>query len=169
MILYPDYYCQDVTKITTSFLKEHNIKGLILDVDNTLIDIDRKLLDGAKDWHETIKNSGFKTIILSNTNKIDKVEGVAKILNMEYIYFAKKPSRKGFTKAKEKLGLPSQSIAVVGDQIFTDVIGANRSNMFSILVKPISKKDLLITKWKRPLEEWIIKKYLKSLEKTKEG
>lgn len=94
---------------------------------------------------------------------------MAKALNMEYIHFAKKPSRKGFMKAREKLNLPSENIAVVGDQIFTDVIGANRSNMFAILVKPISKKDLLITKWKRPLEEWIVKKYLKSLEKTKEG
>ncbi|MCI8309232.1 MAG: YqeG family HAD IIIA-type phosphatase [Clostridia bacterium] len=165
MILYPDYYCQDVTKITPEFLNKHKIKGLILDVDNTLIDIDRKILEGAKQWHEEIVKAGFKTIILSNTNKIDKVESVAKVLNIEYISFARKPSRSGFTKAKEKLNLPAENIAVVGDQIFTDVIGANRSNMFAILVKPISKKDLLITKWKRPMEEWIIKKYLKSLEK----
>lgn len=165
MILYPDYYCQDVTKITPEFLNKHKIKGLILDVDNTLIDIDRKILEGAKQWHEEIVKAGFKTIILSNTNKIEKVESVAKVLNIEYISFARKPSRNGFTKAKEKLNLPAENIAVVGDQIFTDVIGANRSNMFAILVKPISKKDLLITKWKRPMEEWIIKKYLKSLEK----
>ena len=90
MILYPDYYCQDVTKITPEFLNKHKIKGLILDVDNTLIDIDRKILEGAKQWHEEIVKAGFKTIILSNTNKIEKVESVAKVLNIEYIIFFKK-------------------------------------------------------------------------------
>ena len=89
MILYPDYYCQDVTKITPEFLNKHKIKGLILDVDNTLIDIDRKILEGAKQWHEEIVKAVFKTIILSNTNKIDKVESVAKVLNIEYISFAR--------------------------------------------------------------------------------
>ena len=62
------------------------------------------------------------------------------------------------------INLKEESIAVIGDQIFTDIIGANRCNMFSILVEPISKKDLLITKWKRPIENWIIKKYLKNKE-----
>ena len=60
------------------------------------------------------------------------------------------------------LGEKSQNIAVVGDQIFTDVIGANRSKMFSILVKPVASKDLWMTRFKRPLENLIIKKYLKS-------
>lgn len=81
---------------------------------------------------------------------------------------AKKPFKGGFLKAKEKLGLAEKNIAAIGDQIFTDVVGANRCNMFSILVEPISKKDLLITKWKRPLENWIIKRYLKSI-KNKEN
>ena len=168
MILYPNYYCKNVTKISIEFLKKHNIQGLILDVDNTLIDIDRNMLDGAIKWHDDIRNSGIKTIILSNTNKIDKVEGVAKKLNIDYISFAKKPSKKGFFRAKEKLGLKEENIAVIGDQIFTDVIGANRSKMFSILVEPVSKEDLWMTKWKRPLENWLIKQYLKQLEKRRD-
>jgi hypothetical protein len=165
MIIYPDYYCKNVMKITPEFLKEHNIKGLILDIDNTLIDMGRNLLDGAIEWHQDMVDNGFKTIILSNTNKIDKVEGVANALNMEYINFARKPSKKGFTKAKAKLNLPAENIAVIGDQIFTDVIGAKRSNMFAILVEPINKKEFWYTKWKRPIEDLIIKKYLKTLEK----
>lgn len=167
MILYPNYYCKNVTKISLDFLKKHNIKGLILDADNTLIDIDRKLLDGAKEWHDSIRKAGIKTIILSNTNKIDKVKSVADALEIEYINFAKKPLKRGFNRAKEKLELSRENIAVVGDQIFTDVIGANRSKMFAILVEPVSKEDLWMTKWKRPLEDWIIKKYLKSIEKGK--
>jgi len=167
MILYPNYYCKNVTEIKSDFLKEHNIKGLILDVDNTLIDIDRKLLDGAKEWHDNLIKEGFKTIILSNTNKIDKVESVANILQIEYINFAKKPFKSGFLKAKQKLDLPAQNIAVVGDQIFTDIIGANRSDMFSILVEPVDERDLFYTKWKRPIEKMIVENYLKSLEKGK--
>jgi hypothetical protein len=152
-------------KITPEFLKKHNIKGLVLDIDNTLIDMNRTMLEGAKEWHQKIVDSGFKTIILSNTNKIDKVEGVAKKLNMDYINFARKPSKKGFSKAKAKLDLPEENIAVVGDQIFTDVIGAKRSNMFAILVEPVAKKEFWYTKWKRPIENIIINKYLKTIEK----
>lgn len=119
---------------------------------------------GAKEWHDKIKENNIKSIILSNSNKVEKVRNVANVLDIEYINLAKKPLKSGFYRAQEKLGLNNENIAVIGDQIFTDVIGANRCNMFSILVEPISKEDLLITKWKRPLENYIIKKYLKSIE-----
>ena len=73
-----------------------------------------------------------------------------------------KPFKKGFLKAQKKLELEAKNIAAVGDQIFTDVIGANRCKMISILVEPVDRTtDLLITKWKRPLEDLIIKRYLK--------
>ena len=73
MILYPDFYLESVLKITPEFCEKNNIKGLILDIDNTLIDIDKKMLNGAIEWHKLIVDSGIKTIILSNTNKIEKV------------------------------------------------------------------------------------------------
>ena len=167
MILYPDYYCKNVTEISINFLMENEIKGLILDVDNTLVDIDKNLLEGAIEWHKSIREAGIKTLVLSNTNKMDKLEKVSKALNIEYISFAKKPLKGGFLKAQKKLGLDNKNIAAVGDQIFTDVIGANRCKMFSILVEPISEKDLWMTKWKRPIERYIVKKYLKSLNKRK--
>lgn len=165
MILYPKYYCKRITDIDVSFLKNNNIKALILDVDNTLIDIDKNFVEGLEDWHKNICNSGIKTIILSNSNKVDKVSKVAKVLGIEYIYFGTKPLKRGFKQAIKKLDLPPENIAAVGDQIFTDVIGANRCKLFPILVEPVSEKDLLITKWKRPIEEKIIKKYLKTNEK----
>ena len=161
MNIYPKFYCDKVTDIKLDFLKENNIKALILDVDNTLIDIDRKMIDGLVKWHTEIKNGGIKTIILSNSNKIDKIEKVANTLNIEYLYLGLKPLKKGFKQAIEKLELKPENIAAVGDQIFTDVIGANRCNISSILVKPISKKDLWLTKWKRPIEQKVIDHYLK--------
>ena len=164
MILYPKLYLQNVTKITYEILKENNIKGVLLDVDNTLIDYDKKLLDGVESWIKQLKEKEIKFCILSNTNQKEKVDNVAKKLDIPYIFFAKKPLKTGFKKAQKKLGLSHQEIAVVGDQIFTDVIGANRCKMFSILVKPINEKDIFITKIKRPIEESIINKYLKTKE-----
>lgn len=166
MLLYPKEYMKNVTEITLEFLKENNIKGLILDIDNTLINFDKEILSGAKQWCEQNKRNGIKMCILSNTNKIEKVEKVAKQLNLPYLYFAKKPFKSGFLRAQKLLDLPNENIAVVGDQIFTDVIGANRCKMFAILTKPIDKRDILPTRIKRPLENIVIKRYLKSKEKN---
>mgnify|MGYP001088768652 FL=1 len=112
-------------------------------------------------------SNNIKLYILSNSNKKDKVSYIANKLNIEYSYFAKKPFKAGFNRVKEILKLSSENIAVVGDQIFTDVIGANRCKMFAILVKPIDEKDIWVTKIKRPIEDKIIKKYLKKEENNK--
>ena len=162
MNLYPDLYLKNVTEITMEILNKYNIKGLILDIDNTLIDYDKNLPEEFITWCKNLKEQGIKMCILSNTNKKYKVEKVAKELNLEYIYFAHKPSKKGFYKAKELLKLKEKTIATVGDQVFTDVWGGRRCNMFTILTKPIDKRDILITRIKRPFENIIIKKYLKS-------
>ena len=165
MKLYPNAYLKNVKGITIDFLNKNNIKALILDVDNTLIDFNKKMLDGVEEWCKNLKKQGIKLFIVSNSNKKTKVEMVAKKLELPYIHFATKPFKRGFKKAAKMLQEKNENIAVVGDQIFTDVIGANRCKMFSILVEPIEKKDLLVTKIKRPLENYIIKKYQKSLEK----
>lgn len=168
MILYPKLYFKSVTEITMEILNKHNIKGLILDVDNTIIDIDRNMDDKVKEWVEYLKTQGIKFCIVSNTNKHDKVKGVSEILNIPYFYFAKKPFKKGFIQAKNLMELEEQNIAAVGDQIMTDVIGANRCKMFSILVEPISKKDIFITRVKRPIEKFIINRYQKKCGREKE-
>ena len=160
-MIYPKEYFNSVKDIKIEFLNKNNIKGLILDVDNTLINLDRKMPAGVSDWARDLKKNGIKLCILSNSNKIDKVEGVAKIIEVPYIFFGKKPFKSGFLRAQKILKLESENIGVVGDQIFTDVIGANRCGMFSILVKPIEEKDYLLTRIKRPLEKFIIKRYEK--------
>ena len=165
MKLYPNAYLKNIKEITIDFLNKNNIKALILDVDNTLIDFNKKMLDGVEEWCKNLKKQGIKLFIVSNSNKKTKVEMVAKKLELPYIHFATKPFKRGFKKAAKMLQEKNENIAVVGDQIFTDVIGANRCKMFSILVEPIEKKDLLVTKIKRPLENYIIKGYQKSLEK----
>lgn len=161
-MLYPKEYLSNVTEITIDFLNKNQLKGVILDVDNTLIDFNKKLLDGVEEWIKELKENGIKFCIVSNSNKLEKVKKVADTLQIPFIYFAKKPLKSGLKKAKEILNLEAKNIAVVGDQIMTDVIGANRCKMFSILVKPIEEKDYFITRVKRPIEKRIIQKYLKN-------
>lgn len=158
-MLYPNEYFNSVKEISIELLNKNNIKGLILDVDNTLINLERVMPAGVLEWAQDLKRNGIKICILSNSNNIKKVEEVAKIIDVPYIFFGKKPFKAGFLRAKGILKLNSNNIAVVGDQIFTDIIGANRCNMFSILVKPIEEKDYLITRIKRPVEKIIIKRY----------
>ncbi len=165
MIFYPNDYFKSVTEISYQYLKENNIKGLILDVDNTLIDYDKNLSEEIIEWVEKLKKKNIKMFILSNSNKQDKVKNVADKLDLEYMFFGMKPFKRGFKKVKEKLNLDSKNIAAVGDQIFTDVIGANRMKMYSVLVEPIAEKDIWVTVLKRPLENWLKRKYWKTKEK----
>ena len=164
MIFYPKAFYKNVTEITYDYLKENNIEALILDMDNTLIDYDRNMPEEIKKWTNDIREKGIKLFILSNTNKEEKVKEVADKLNLEYIHFGMKPFILGFKKAKEKLNLSNEKIAVVGDQIFTDIIGANRMKMFPILVEPLKEKDIFITLVKRPIENFIKRKYLSTKE-----
>lgn len=161
MKLYPKLYLNNVKEITIDLLNKYKIKGLILDIDNTLIDFDEVLLSGCEEWCKTLNKQGIKMCILSNTNKVHKVKKVAETLGLEYFYFAQKPRKQGFYKAQKLLNLKPEEIAVVGDQVFTDVLGANRCNMFSILTKPLAKKEIWHTKIKRPFEKIVINKYLK--------
>ena len=158
MKIYPNAYLNKVQDITIEFLMKNNIKALILDVDNTLIDYYKNLSDEVIQWANEMKGQGIKLYILSNTNKKEKVEMVAKKLEIPYKSFAKKPSRKGFKQIQNELNFESKNIGVVGDQIFTDVIGGNRSKMFTILVDPVTPKDYWYTAWKRPLEKFIKQK-----------
>lgn len=163
MKIYPRLYCKNVLEVTPEILKENDIKALILDVDNTLLDFDLKIIDGLENWGKIMKENGIKCIILSNSNKETKVKMVADLLGIEYIKFAMKPLKRGFKMAQKRLEIPNENIAAIGDQIFTDVIGANRSKMFSILVKPLAEKDLWMTRVKRPIENLVIKNYLKKI------
>lgn len=165
MNIYPKELLNKVEEITIEFIQKNKLKALILDVDNTLIDYNKNLSEEKIQWAKNLKGQGVKLYILSNSNNKEKVEKVANTLNIPYVLFARKPFKKGFLAIQKELQLNSEQIGVVGDQIFTDVLGGNRCKMFTILVEPIDKKDLLITAWKRPIEEKIKQKFKKTKEK----
>lgn len=157
-MIFPDMYCKNVQSVNISRLLYEGLEGVAIDVDNTLIDYNQTLSDEVKNWVEKIKKSGLKVCILSNSNNKNKVKKVADTLDLEYVMVAKKPFKSGFKKACNLLNLDPVFVAVIGDQLFTDVIGANRMGMFSVYVEPINKKEHWYTRWKRPIEAFILSK-----------
>lgn len=159
MLLKPDIQVDKITDITIDILNHNHIKAILLDSDNTLIDLDRKPLNGIKKWIDEMKKNGIKFCILSNSIKKNKVAKVAKMLDIPYVYFSIKPSKIGFKKARKILKIEeNENIAEVGDQLFTDVLGTKRMKMFSILTKPISKEKFKINCLKRKLEKKILER-----------
>ncbi len=161
---YPDLYCDSIRHIDLDMLKNKGIKGLILDIDNTLVPMHSKDADeNAMTWIRDLKNKGFKVCILSNASE-KRVVRFNKDIAVIAIHRAYKPSGRAFLMAAEKLELQPESIAVVGDQIFTDIHGGNKANMLTILVKPIDKKEILYVRLKRWPEKLILAGYMKKLE-----
>ncbi len=168
MKLYPKEHFKRVEQITISFLQKNKIKALILDVDNTLIDYQQRLEESVINWAKELKKQKIKLYILSNTNDKQKVEKVARQLEIPYQNLGKKPLKSGFRKVQKDLQEKPENIAVVGDQIFTDILGGNRCHMYTILVDPINPKDFWYTAWKRPIENKIKKNYDKK-KQSEEG
>ncbi len=165
MLLYPNTYLKKVEDINIEFLQKNKLKALILDLDNTLIDYNKNLSDNIIQWAKELKGQGVRLYILTNSNDKQKVEKVAGKLGIPYQSFAMKPFKKGFLKIQKILNIKPENIAVVGEQIFTDIIGGNRCNMHTILVDPICEKDYWYTAWKRPIENKIKSKYINNKNK----
>jgi uncharacterized protein len=161
---YPDLYYDSIRSIDLDLLKNKGIQGLILDIDNTLVPMHSKDADeNAISWIAGLKKKGFKVCILSNAAE-KRVLRFNEKLNVTAIHRAYKPAGKAFLKAAEEMGLEPENIAVVGDQIFTDIHGGNKANMFTILVKPIDKKEILYVRLKRGPEKLVLSSFNKKLE-----
>lgn len=158
-IFLPNYKFKRITEVTQSFLDEHGIKGLVLDVDNTLTTHDNPLpKEDIKLWLEERVGHGMPMIIVSN-NVEDRVKKFAEILELPYVSAAGKPLKKGFKQAAARMGLTNRQIAVIGDQIFTDILGANLFGALSIMVEPLGDELMNTIKFKRKVEKIILKGY----------
>ena len=130
-------------------------KGVIFDIDNTLVPHDADADERSKALFAKLKELGFSTMLLSN-NKEPRVKRFAKQVGSAYIYKAGKPSRKNYIKAMEEMGTKPANTLFVGDQLFTDVWGAKRTGIHSILVKPIHPKEEIQIVLKRYLEKIVL-------------
>lgn len=154
----PTMFYNTIYDIDFDELKGKGIQGLIVDFDNTLVARgSREAPDELNDWLEELKAAGFRICVVSN-NWERKVEVVVRKLGMPIVAQAGKPRRKAFEQGMKILGTKDAQTAVVGDQLFTDVLGGNRLGLVTILVVPIGTNEMLHTKLLRRLERQIIKK-----------
>lgn len=138
--LYADEYFNNITDITADFLRSNGIKGLILDIDNTLIGHNVPLPDEKILSHlRTLESEGLKLCVVSN-NRYERVKSFCEKIDVKYfVYDALKPRAKGYNLAAEEMQLEKKEIAAIGDQVFTDVWGAKRAGCLAILTKPLHK------------------------------
>lgn len=152
-ILRPDFQYESIQDIPVEHLLGEGIKGLIMDLDNTIAPWnDKSLTNEVINWFAKLKAAGIKACIVSNNRLPDRVSAVADVLEILYVYNASKPRKRAFLLGAETLGIPAGQIAVIGDQLFTDVFGGNRLGLKTILITPIDEREFAGTKVLRFLE-----------------
>lgn len=157
-ILRPAEYRESIFHIDLDKLKQKGIRAILLDLDNTLVKWNApEPTEELRRWLEKVKALGFETCIVSN-NSGSRVSHFAAKVGVPFIPKATKPRRKGFREAMARLGVRPEETAVVGDQIFTDVWGGNRSGAHTILVMPIAKQEFFGTKIVRLAERWVLRR-----------
>lgn len=153
--LYPTKYLDSSYSIDYEQLYRSGIRGLIYDIDNTLVEHGMPATERAIKLFEQLRSIGFDTCLISN-NKELRVKPFADAVGSKYVYDAHKPSRKNYIRAMELMGTDTGNTYFIGDQIFTDVYGANRAGIPSILVKPIHPKEEIQIVLKRKLEKIVL-------------
>lgn len=148
-----DIALKSILDLTPEILKENNIKGLLMDLDNTLTTHDNpRPADGVLDWIALMKETGIKMVIVSN-NHFERVKPFAQMLGLEFVCEGKKPLSDGFNRAQKQMNIPFENLAVVGDQIYTDVLGANfKKSVKCIYVFPIELEKKGFLAFKRKIE-----------------
>lgn len=155
---YPQYMYKSVTDIEENFFKKHNIKNVVLDIDNTLVPYTQaKPSKSALEFINRLKSEGIRVCLVSN-NKKSRVEEFNEELNLEARYRAAKPLTGRLRSAMQSISAKPAETAIIGDQIFTDVYCGNRMKILTILVEPIENKESRFFKIKRHLEKKIIHK-----------
>lgn len=146
-----------ITDIDIGFLKQNNIGTLLLDVDNTLsTHHGTELVDGLTEWIDIMKANGIGLVVVSNSRRW-RIEPFAAKIGLPFVSLACKPLPFGYRKAVKMLDAEKRKCAIVGDQIFTDVFGANLFRIKSLLVRPIKLEDGMSFRIRRYFEKKILK------------
>ncbi|MBE9146331.1 YqeG family HAD IIIA-type phosphatase [Planktothrix mougeotii] len=158
-LLQPDLVLGDcVVHLTPDLLEQHQIKGMVLDVDETLVPITEKSVsEQLKGWIDTLKPQTCLWLVSNNISQA-RIGSIAETLNLPYISGAGKPSRRKLKRAVEAMDLPVEQVAMVGDRLFTDVLAGNRLGMFTILVEPMVDPTMMPpANSVRNIEVWLSK------------
>ena len=135
-----DAFFDNITEVSPEYLKENGIKGIILDIDNTLIGHNVPMPDDKVMAHlRLLEREGIKLCVVSN-NRYERVKNFSEKIGVKFfVHDALKPKARGYDLASKEMELDKKEIAAVGDQVFTDVWGARRAGCFAIYTKPIHK------------------------------
>lgn len=165
-IFYPKIYAGSLTDIDPDMLIKRSIKGILFDLDNTIVCRNASRCDPeVLEWLGELRGRGFKMGIVSN-NSARRVGDMAAYLDMPAVYRAVKPFRRPFLRALRMLGTPPHETALIGDQIFTDILGGNMAGLYTILVAPLAGTEFLGTRlFSRPLEKIIMPRLKKEVER----
>lgn len=161
-MFYPEKWVKSTYEIDFEQLYENGFRGLLFDIDNTLVKHGEDATEQAVELFGRLKKIGFKICLISN-NKLERVQRFNNKVNVYSIHDAHKPSKKNYLKAMELMGTDFNTTMFVGDQLFTDVFGAKRIGMHNILVEPIDKKEEIQIVLKRYLEKIVLYFYKKQL------
>lgn len=161
MLFTPTRAYKTILDVTPEVLREMNVTALILDIDNTMTTHDNPTpLEGLFEWLDSMRENDIKMMIVSN-NHVPRVTPFAELLGLDFIPEGAKPLPVGYKKAAQKMGVPKKNICTIGDQLFTDILGAKLFGIKSILVIPIEPEKTLFFRIKRAAEKpFLPKKYL---------
>ena len=164
----PDYYFNKFSEADAAFLSEKGYRGIVLDVDNTLEPYEN-IKPGSEVmlWYNSLRKSGISMAIVSNNSK-ERIDAFNEELKIPAYSKAHKPFAKNIKLAMQDMGTSPETTVFMGDQIFTDVWAAHNAGIAVILVPPIKDKTDLFTRFKRLLETPFLKKYFKSIDKTRQ-
>ncbi|MFA9463242.1 MAG: YqeG family HAD IIIA-type phosphatase [Velocimicrobium sp.] len=165
---FPDECVKSVYVVDFRTLYKKGYRGIIFDVDNTLVAHGMDATEASMDLFKCLNKIGFKTCLMSN-NKEERIKRFNKKIQTHYIFKANKPSRKNYYEACRKMGTVVENTVFIGDQLFTDVWGAKRCGIHNILVEPINKKEEVQIVLKRYLEKLVLFFYRKKLEHLKKA
>lgn len=165
--LYPDEDVDSAYQIDYQKYYDQGYRGILFDVDNTLVEHNQPVTLVAIELFQTLNEMGFKTCIISN-NRDERVKPLAEALESDYVYKAGKPSARGYVQGMEQMGTTPETTLFIGDQIFTDIWGANRANVHSILVKQIARHEEIQIILKRLLEKIVLISYRKQRAKKRQ-
>lgn len=156
-IFRPNKYVKSVVKINFKKLRKRGYSGILFDIDNTLVPHGHGLTKDVKKFIISLKNMGYRIGLVSNNDE-KRVQLFNKELNLPYICNARKPFPHNYKRLAKKLGIKNGKILFIGDQLFTDILGANLAGIKSILVKPIdSETEPISIKIKRVLERILLR------------
>jgi HAD superfamily phosphatase (TIGR01668 family) len=158
-LLRPAEYRRSIQQIDLDRLAAMGIKAVLLDLDNTLVEWNNpEPTAELRQWLAALRARGMQPCLVSN-NRGARVRDFAAKVGLPYVSRAVKPRRKGFREAMAMLGVTPAQTVVVGDQLFTDILGGNRLGAYTILVQPLHPRELLWTRMMRRLERPLLRRW----------